>query len=83
MIRYRQISGESPSVCAATTEEWKYRLLKIINGYNDDDVYNADETGLFFKATTDRSLLLNKEQCKGGKRSKERYIPKSNKHGRY
>ena len=73
MIGYRQISGESGGVCATTTEEWKHRLTTIINGYSDDDIYNADETGLLFKAIPDRSLVLNKEQCKGGKRSKERY----------
>ncbi|CAF2152261.1 unnamed protein product [Rotaria magnacalcarata] len=33
MIGYRQISGESASVCTTTTEEWKHRLLTIINGY--------------------------------------------------
>ena len=73
MIGYRQISGESAGVCATTTEEWKHRLTTIINEYSDDDIYNADETGLLFKAIPDRSLVLNKEQCKGGKRSKERY----------
>ena len=73
MIGYRQISGESANVLPATTEEWKRRLTTIINGYNDDDIYNADETGLLFKAIPDRSLVLHKEHCKGGKRSKERY----------
>ncbi|CAM4833278.1 unnamed protein product [Rotaria magnacalcarata] len=73
MIGYRQISDESASVCTTTTEEWKHRLLTIINGYSVDDIYNADETGLLFKAIPDRSLVLSKEQCKDGKRSKERY----------
>ncbi|CAF0924554.1 unnamed protein product [Rotaria sordida] len=73
MIGYRQISGESGSVCVTTTEEWKHRLTTIVNGYSDDDIYNADETALLFKAIPDRSLVLNKEECKGGKRSKERY----------
>ena len=73
MIGYRQISGESAGVCATTTEEWKQRLGTIIDGYNDDDIYNADETALLFKAIPDRSLVLSKEECKGGKRSKERY----------
>jgi transcriptional regulator with XRE-family HTH domain len=73
LIGYRQISGESAGVCATTTEEWKQRLGTIIDEYSDDDIYNADETGLLFKAMPDRSLVLSKEECKGGKRSKERY----------
>ncbi|CAF4516529.1 unnamed protein product, partial [Rotaria sp. Silwood2] len=73
MMEYRQISGESSSVSTTTTEEWKHRLLTIIGGYNEDDIYNTDETALLFKAIPDRSLVLKKEKCKGGKHSKERY----------
>ena len=73
LILHRQISGESASVNTVTTEEWKNRLPNILRGYNDDDVYNADETGLLFKALPDKSLVVTKDQCKGGKRSKERY----------
>ena len=73
MIGYRQISGESADVCPATAEQWKHRLTTIIDGYNEYDIYNADETGLLFKATPDRSMVLSKEECKGGKRSKDRY----------
>ncbi|CAF3218803.1 unnamed protein product, partial [Rotaria sp. Silwood2] len=65
MMEYRQISGESSSVSTTTTEEWKHRLLTIIGGYNEDDIYNTDETALLFKAIPDRSLVLKKEKCKG------------------
>lgn len=73
MIGHRQISGEGASVSATTAEEWKDRLPTIINDYSSDDIYNADETALLFKAVPNRSLVISKEQCKGGKRSKERY----------
>lgn len=49
------------------------RLSVILDGYEPSDVYNCDETGLFFKLMPDKSLVLNQEVCKGGKRSKERY----------
>ncbi|CAF1106103.1 unnamed protein product [Rotaria sp. Silwood1] len=71
MIGCRQISGESAKVPTATTEEWKHRLLTIIDEYDENDIYNADKTALLFKAIPDRSLVLHKEGCKGGKRSKE------------
>jgi predicted DNA-binding protein YlxM (UPF0122 family) len=72
-IQHRVISGESAAVDPVTVNEWKQRLSSIIDKYDPNDVYNADETGLFFKALPDRSLVLAKETCKGGKRSKERF----------
>jgi predicted DNA-binding protein YlxM (UPF0122 family) len=72
-IQYRTICGESASVDIATVDEWKNRLSSITDKYDPNDIYNADETGLFFKALPNRSLVMAKETCKGGKRSKERF----------
>ncbi|CAF1614150.1 unnamed protein product [Rotaria magnacalcarata] len=72
-IQHRIICGESAAVDPKTVDEWKKRLPSIIEQYDPNDVYNADETGLFFKALPDRSLVMAKEACKGGKRSKERF----------
>ena len=72
-ITFRSISGESAQVDPGTVEEWKNRLPSLINCYAEHDVYNADETGLFFKLLPDRSMVLPKESCNGGKQSKERY----------
>jgi len=71
-ISFRTISGESASIDNSTVEEWTNRLLTILDGFNEKDVFNVDETALFYRATPDRSLALSKEQCKGGKKSKER-----------
>ena len=70
-IKHRAICGESATVDPTTVDDWKIRLPLIIDKYAPKDVYNADETGLFFKALPDRSLVMAKETCKGGKRSKE------------
>lgn len=72
-IAHKQVCEESASVDTFTTEEWKKRLPNILQGYSDEDVYSADETGLLFRALPDKSLVVTKDQCKGGKRSKERY----------
>ena len=72
-IKHRVICGESATVDPAIVDDWKERLPLIIGKYAPNDVYNADETGLFFKALPDRSLVMAKETCKGGKRSKERF----------
>ncbi|CAF3452073.1 unnamed protein product [Rotaria socialis] len=71
-ISFRTINGESASVDNSTVEEWAQRLSTILDGFDENDVFNADETGLFYRATPDRSLVLSKEECKGGKKSKER-----------
>ena len=73
MIGFRQSLDEDASIITATTDELKYRLPAIVNEYNDDDVYNVDETVLSFKAIPARSLVLRKEDCKGGKHPRERY----------
>jgi len=72
-ISFRIISGESASINDSTIEEWTNRLPTILDGFEAEDVFNADETGLFYRATPDRSLVLSKEECKGGKKSKERF----------
>jgi hypothetical protein len=63
-ITFRYLSGESAQVDPDTVE---------LDSYAENDVYNADETGLFFKLLPDRSMVLPKESCNGGKKSKERY----------
>lgn len=40
--------------------------------FSDDEIFNADETGLFYKLTPDKTLKLKGEKCTGGKLSKER-----------
>ncbi|CAF1308443.1 unnamed protein product [Didymodactylos carnosus] len=72
-ISHRIISGESSSVDVITVDDWIQRIPKIIDGHDLKDIFNCDETGLFFKAMPDKSLTLNKEECKGGKKLKERY----------
>ena len=61
------ICGESPSVDNFFTEEWMARLPTLLEEYDEKD---ADETGLFYRAIPDRSLVLSKEDCKGGKKVK-------------
>ena len=72
-VRFRVISGEAASVDVNTIEDWKKRLPMIIEEYKPCDIYNCDETGLFWKLMPDRSLVVGKDDCVGGKKSKERF----------
>ena len=44
----------------------------ILQQYAPRDIYNMDETGLFFRMTPDRTLTFKGDACHGGKKSKER-----------
>ena len=72
-IVYRQISGESEAINECDISAWTESTLPmLLKNYNLDDVYNADEFGLFFKLMPDKSLVFKSESCHGGKLSKER-----------
>jgi hypothetical protein len=50
---------------------WFERLPELLDGYRARDVYNADETGLFFNCFPGQTLALKGETCHGGKSGKE------------
>lgn len=43
-----------------------------MKNYSPEDIWNTDETGLFFRALPNKTLCLKSDPCKGGKISKER-----------
>lgn len=55
-----------------TVEDWRKKLPQLIEGYELADVWNCDETGLFFRGLPDHTLAQRGAQCKGGKQAKER-----------
>ncbi|PFX11437.1 tigger transposable element-derived protein 6-like [Stylophora pistillata] len=71
-IRCAVLSGEAADVDPTVVDDWEKRLETILEGYALEDIYNADETGVFFRALPTKSLVLRGEQCSGGKKSKDR-----------
>ncbi|XP_044576156.1 tigger transposable element-derived protein 4-like [Cotesia glomerata] len=69
---FRKLCGESASINTEVCEEWISELLSLLKDYEPRDIFNADETGLFFKCLPDKTLLFKDEKCHGGKHSKER-----------
>ncbi len=49
-IRKMTISGEFGDVSGMTVDSWKERLPEIVLGYKAEDVWNLDESGVFWKA---------------------------------
>lgn len=71
-INFASVCGESGSLPNESVENWLSKLPDILSGFKACDIYNMDETGLFYRALPDKSLSIRGEECKGEKRSKEK-----------
>ncbi|GBP97282.1 Tigger transposable element-derived protein 4 [Eumeta japonica] len=72
-INYGKISGEARSVDTNMTHDWINKVWsKFKEKYAPSDIFNADEAGIFYKLTPDKTLKFKGEKCVGGKLSKER-----------
>nr|XP_054762028.1 tigger transposable element-derived protein 4-like [Lytechinus pictus] len=69
-IIFGKMNGESGGVDTTVVEDWKTKLPELCDGYELRDIFNMDETGLFFKALVDSTLHFKGSDCSGGKRSK-------------
>jgi DDE superfamily endonuclease/Tc5 transposase DNA-binding domain len=69
-IRKRKQHGEAASVNMEGAEDRMIELRAIVAPYPSKDVYNMDETGLFWKATPDTTLAT--ESQSGTKKQKAR-----------
>lgn len=69
----KKVCGESAAVDEEKCDMWiQDTLPALLASYDENDVFNADETGLFFKCLPDKTLTFKNEKCYGGKLSKER-----------
>lgn len=69
-IVYKSVSGEGASVDAEKAEQWLEGKLEEVRRYEENEVYNADETGLFYQMRPFRTHALKGDKCVGGKHSK-------------
>lgn len=72
-IVFKTICGESAAVDTVQTDDWKSTVLpEILRDYDANDIYNADDTGIFYKCLPDKTHALKGEICSGGKKAKDR-----------
>ena len=72
-ISFKTISGESNSVTDEMTAPWNETTLPtILSRYPLENIFNADEFGLFYNCLPDKTYHFKKEKCNGGKHSKVR-----------
>ena len=71
-IEYRIESGESFSVSQTAIDNCKSELIELIKNYNSKDIFNLDETGLFWKLLPTKTYAFSTESRFGIKQLKNR-----------
>ena len=71
-VRLSCLSGEVADVDASVVDDWSRRLQSLCEGYELRDIFNANETGLFYRALPSRSMVAKGDEAKGSKKAKER-----------
>ena len=72
-IILKQLSGEGNFVDVTAATDFQTTVLpKMLQDYAPRDIFNADETALFWRAQPTKTLELKGKKCYGGKLSKER-----------
>jgi len=71
-IVFKNIVGESGAVDTTICNQWIIDLPTLLAGYSPDNVFNADETGLFYQCLPNKTFSFKGESCNGGKHSKVR-----------
>ena len=72
-IRRLTVCSESGDVSGATIISWKERLPEILRGYDEENIFNLDETGCFWVALPSHGFGERGKKCHGGKKSKQRF----------
>ena len=71
-ISFGKLSGEARDVNSDMVTEWLNAVWPSVHeGFADSDIFNADETGIFFRLTSDKTLKFKGVKCVGCKLSKD------------
>lgn len=72
-IKKLTVSGEKAAADHVGAREWIENIYpSIVKDWDQTDIFNADETGLFFRATPNSTLGFAGSQATGGKTAKDR-----------
>lgn len=71
-INLQSICGELNKVSQEKTSDWISMLEEIKSKFRPQDVYNMDETVIFYNLFPEQTYAIKGEKCYGGERSKQR-----------
>ncbi|GBM53759.1 Tigger transposable element-derived protein 4 [Araneus ventricosus] len=66
-IYFKQICGGEKSVNPNEVTDWIRKLKSLLKGYDDRDIFNADETDLFYRVLPDKTLCFKRAIVVAGK----------------
>jgi len=66
------LSSEANKVTDGDVNEWIQDFVQVRPSYNENDIFNIDETGVFYNLLPDCSLNFKGMKSHGGAKSKER-----------
>ena len=70
-ISFKEVSGESEKVTKEMTALWEEtNVPTILARYQLNDIFNADESGLFYEALPPKSLHFRGKRCSDGNTAK-------------
>ena len=72
-ITFKTVQGEAGVVDLQPLFEWQQQVLQpLLRKFSTDDIFNLDETGLFWRLLPNKTMSFRGERCTGGKKSKHR-----------
>lgn len=72
-IRWKCLTGNAAEVDKNIANEWLENALQpLLLLYNENDIFNADEAGLFYKCLPGKTMAFKNDKCQNGKYSKDR-----------
>ena len=66
-VKLAVLCVELIEVLEVVVQDWAQRLPELCKDYAPKDIFNADETGLYFRALPTRSMVVKGNPCKGVK----------------
>ncbi|KAG0439345.1 Tigger transposable element-derived protein 6 [Dictyocoela muelleri] len=71
-LTFKNISGESNSADMTSVESFKTKFRKKVDEFKAENIFNCDETALYYKNPPRKSFVTPDDNCKGSKSNKMR-----------
>ncbi|XP_069108937.1 tigger transposable element-derived protein 4-like [Argopecten irradians] len=72
-ITFKRLHGEKKDADSPAADYWTTNVLpQLLDSYQPADIYNADETGIYYRALPDGTLAAKSESVSGSKKAKDR-----------
>ncbi|CAM1304467.1 TIGD4 (predicted) [Pycnogonum litorale] len=62
-VVFKVVTGESAGVSTEIVNDWKVKLTEIIKDYDRQDIFNMDESALFYKMKPGQTLTFKADKC--------------------